>query len=68
MLAVHVGLLLCMLALALTINRFSPIHVTAFQLVGLLVPIGSLTSDGRAMAWPMQSASYAVWAALIAVT
>ena len=71
-LAVDFGLLLGLLALALTSDRFWPMYATAFQLVGLLVHIGSLTSAGGGMAWAYAVGlifwSYAVIAALLAGT
>ena len=71
-LAVDFGLLLGPLALALTSDRFWPMYATAFQLVGLLVHIGSLTSAGGGMAWAYAVGlifwSYAVIAALLAGT
>ena len=61
-----------LLALALTSDRFWPMYATAFQLVGLLVHIGSLTSAGGGMAWAYAVGlifwSYAVIAALLAGT
>ena len=50
-LAVDFGLLLGLLALVLTSDRFWPMYATAFQLVCLLVHIGSLTSAGGGMTW-----------------
>jgi hypothetical protein len=71
-LAVDFGLLLGLLALALTSDRSWPMYATAFQLVGLLVHIGSLTSAGGGMAWAYAVGlifwSYAVIAALLAGT
>ena len=70
-LAVDFGLLLGLLALALTSDRFWPMYATAFQLVGLLVHIGSFSEDGS-FAWAYAVGlifwSYAVIAALLAGT
>lgn len=70
-LAVDFGLLLGLLALALTSDRFWPMYATAFQLISLLVHVGSLTEQGN-YAWAYAVAlifwSYAVMAALMAGT
>lgn len=71
-LAVDFGLLLGLLALALTSDRFWPMYATAFQLVGLLVHIASLTSAGGGRWWAYAVGlifwSYAVIAALLVGT
>jgi hypothetical protein len=71
-LSVDFGLMLGLLALALTSDRFWPMYAAAFQLVGLLVHVGSLTDAGGGMAWAYAVGlifwSYAVMAALVAGT
>lgn len=70
-LAVDFGLLLGLLALALTSDRFWPMYAAAFQLLALLVHFGSLTEQGN-FAWAYAVAlifwSYAVIGALLAGT
>lgn len=70
-LAVDFGLLLGLLALALTSDRFWPMYAAAFQLVGLLVHVGSMTENGN-FAWAYAVGlifwTYAVIAALMAGT
>lgn len=70
-LAVDFGLLLGLLALALTSDRFWPMYAAAFQLLALLVHVGSLTEQGN-FAWAYAVAlifwSYAVIGALLAGT
>lgn len=70
-LAVDFGLLLGLLALALTSDRFWPMYATAFQLVGLVVHIASMTEQGS-FAWAYAVGlifwSYAVMVALMAGT
>ena len=70
-LAVDFGLLLGLTALALTSDRFWPMYATAFQLLALLVHMGSLTEHGNfswAYAVGLIFWSYAVIAALLVGT
>lgn len=65
------GLLLGLVLLALKSDRFWPMYAAAFQLVGLVVHIGSLTETGNfagAYAVGLIFWSYAVMAALMAGT
>ena len=70
-LAIDFGLLLCLVGLALTSDRFWPMYAAAFQLVGTVVHVASLTETGN-FAWAYAVGlifwSYAVVAALLAGT
>ncbi|WP_353198715.1 hypothetical protein [Sandarakinorhabdus sp.] len=70
-LAVDFGLLLGLLGLALTSDRFWPMYAAAFQLVGTVVHVASMTETGD-FAWAYAVGlifwSYAVVAALLAGT
>jgi hypothetical protein len=70
-LGVDLALLFGLTALALTSDRFWPMYAAAFQLVGTLVHIGSMTETGD-FAWAYAVGlifwSYAVVAALLAGT
>jgi hypothetical protein len=70
-LAVDFGLLLGLLALALTSDRFWPMYATAFQLIALVVHVASLAEKGS-FAWAYAVGlifwSYAVMVALMAGT
>jgi hypothetical protein len=70
-LAVDFGLLLGLLGLALTSDRFWPMYAAAFQLVGTVVHVASMTETGD-FAWAYAVGlifwSYAVVAALVAGT
>ncbi|OSZ70504.1 hypothetical protein CAP39_05875 [Sphingomonas sp. IBVSS1] len=68
-LAIDLALLCGLVALALTSDRFWPMYAAAFQLVGTMVHIGSMTETGD-FAWAYAVGlvfwSYPVMAALIA--
>lgn len=70
-LAVDFALLVGLVVLALTSDRFWPMYAAAFQLVGTIVHIGSMTETGD-FAWAYAVGlifwSYAVVAALMAGT
>ncbi|MBU6166363.1 MAG: hypothetical protein KGQ52_09525 [Alphaproteobacteria bacterium] len=70
-LAVDFALLIGLVVLALTSDRFWPMYAAAFQLVGSIVHIGSMTETGD-FAWAYAVGlifwSYAVLAALMAGT
>lgn len=70
-LVVDSGLLIALVALALKSDRFWPMYAAAFQLVGTVVHVASLTEKGD-FAWAYAVGlifwSYAVMAALMAGT
>ena len=70
-LIVDFGLLLGLLGLALTSDRFWPMYAAAFQLVGTVVHVASMTQSGD-YAWAYAVGlifwSYAVMATLVAGT
>lgn len=70
-LLIDFGLLLALLGLALTSDRFWPMYAAAFQLIGTIVHVASMTETGN-FAWAYAVGlifwSYAVMATLVAGT